>query len=105
MSPNTTDALGTDLCHGLLALGDCATRCHRRAKGTDQVTVREIQQQQEAVMPKEDLESYGGQWVALRDGYVVANDLDPVALRDNPEVSQGDTLIPVPAQGSELLLL
>jgi hypothetical protein len=69
------------------------------------VTVKEIQQQQEAVLPKEDLESYGGQWVALRDGYVVASDLDPVALRDNPEVSEDDTLIPVPAQGSELLLL
>ena len=56
-------------------------------------------------MPKEDLESYRGQWVALRDGHVVANDLDPVALRDNPEVSEDDTLMPVPAQGSELLLL
>ncbi len=69
------------------------------------MTIQEIQRQQEAVMPKEDLESYRGQWVALRDGYVVANDLDPVALRDNPEVSEDDTLIPVPAQGSELLLL
>jgi hypothetical protein len=69
------------------------------------VTVKEIQQQQEAVLPKEDLGSYGDQWVALRDGHVVASDLDPVALRDNPDVSEGDTLIPVPANGGELLLL
>jgi hypothetical protein len=69
------------------------------------VTVEEIRQQQEAVLPREDLESYRGQWVALRDGYVVASDLDPVALRDNPEVSRDDTLMPVPAEGSELLLL
>jgi hypothetical protein len=69
------------------------------------MTVKEIQRQQEAVMPKEDLEAYAGQWIALRDGHVVASDLDPVALRDNPDVSEDDTLIPVPAQGSELLLL
>jgi hypothetical protein len=69
------------------------------------VTVKEIQKKQRDVMPKEDLEPYAGQWVALRNGYVIASDLDPVALRDKPEVAETDTLTPVPVHGSELLLL
>jgi hypothetical protein len=69
------------------------------------MVIQEIQREQQAMMPKEDLTAYAGQWVALRGGRVVASDLDPVALRDNPAVSEGDTLILVPAQGSDLLIL
>jgi hypothetical protein len=69
------------------------------------MVVEEIQLEQQAMMPKEDLAPYAGQWVALREGRVVANDLDAVALRDSRAVSGDDTLILVPAQGSELLIL
>jgi len=69
------------------------------------MAVQEIQREQQAMMPKEDLVPYAGQWVALRDGRVVASDLDGVALRGNPAVSEADTLILVPAQDSDLLIL
>jgi len=69
------------------------------------MAVQVIQQEQQAMMPKEDLARYAGQWVALRDGHVVTSDLDAVALRDDPAVSDLDTLILVPAQGSDLLIL
>lgn len=69
------------------------------------MTVLEIQSQQQAIMPREDLKPYAGQWVALRDGQVVASDLDPLALRDNPSVTETDTLMPVPPPGSDLLIL
>jgi len=60
------------------------------------MTVHGIEREQEKSLPKEDLSSYAGQWVALRDGRVVASDLDPVALRDKPEVRNDDVLTPVP---------
>jgi hypothetical protein len=52
-----------------------------------------------------DLTPYAGQWVALRDGEVVASDLDAVALRYRPEVLPTDALLPVPDPGTDLLLL
>ena len=67
--------------------------------------VEEIQREQQGAMPQEDLSPYAGQWVALRDGRVVASDIDPVALRENPEVTETDALFPVPAAGTGLLLL
>ena len=44
----------------------------------------------------EDLTPYAGSWVAIRDGRVVASALDSVELRDHPDVSDGDLLMPVP---------
>jgi Family of unknown function (DUF5678) len=64
-----------------------------------------VLEHQQAIMPREDLKPYAGQWVALRDGHVVASDLDPVALRDRPDVQDTDTLMPVPPPGSDLLIL
>ena len=66
------------------------------------MTVAEIQQES---LPKQDLSPYAGQWVALRDGLVVASDLDPVALRDNPVVRASDTLLPVPPAGEGIYIL
>lgn len=67
--------------------------------------VEEIQRQQADAMPHDDLEPYAGQWVALRDGHVIASDLDSSALRHHPEVLETDTLMPVPRDKTALLVL
>ena len=64
-----------------------------------------LEEQQDALTPKEDLTQYAGQWVALRDGYVIANDLDPVALRDRDDVHEDDILIPVPTAEDGIFIL
>jgi hypothetical protein len=64
-----------------------------------------IQTAQRETIPHEDLSPYAGQWVALRDGHVVASDIDAVALRANPEVGEDDMLVPVPRDGSAILIL
>jgi hypothetical protein len=69
------------------------------------LTVEELVRAQQNVLPKEDLTPYAGQWVALRNGRVVAHDIDAVALRANPDVSEDDVLLPVPTGGSDLLIL
>ena len=66
------------------------------------MTVAEHQQQ---LAPKEDLAPYAGQWVALRDGYVVASALDAVTLRQNPEVRDDDVLVPVRRHGTGINVL
>jgi hypothetical protein len=53
----------------------------------------------------EDLTKYAGSWVAIRDGKVIASALDPVELRDKPEVKQEDVLLPVPDTGASTFLL
>jgi hypothetical protein len=53
----------------------------------------------------EDLTKYAGSWVAIRNGKVVASALDSVELRDKPEVSEDDFLMPVPDAGSATFLL
>jgi hypothetical protein len=59
------------------------------------MTVRDIQQQQKALMPKEDLARYAGQWVALRKGKVIASDIDAEQLKEHAEVRDDDVLVPV----------
>ncbi len=49
----------------------------------------------ERELPPDDLEHYTGEWVALRDGVVVAHDPDPEHLRANPEVRETDDIFPV----------
>ncbi len=51
---------------------------------------------QEDLAIHEDLKPYAGNWVALRNGKVVASALDSVELRDKPEVLDDDVLMPVP---------
>jgi len=53
----------------------------------------------------EDLTKYAGSWVAIRDGRVVASALDSVGLRNKPEVSEDDFLMPVPDAGSAVFIL
>jgi hypothetical protein len=66
------------------------------------MTVQEIQRE---LAPKEDLTQYAGQWVALRDGFVVAHALDAVTLRENPDVSETDTIMPVSSHSSGVFVL
>jgi hypothetical protein len=68
------------------------------------VTVRDFEQRQQQVHPNEDLAPYAGQWVALREGHVVASDRSGVALRDHPDVRSGDVLMPVPPASSIFIL-
>lgn len=65
----------------------------------------DIQHQQHDAMPRDDLKPYAGEWVALREGHVIASDIDAVALRNNPEVQETDTLTPVPPDGAVVLML
>ena len=69
------------------------------------MAVIDIQHSQNEAMPREDLSQYAGQWVALRQGRVIASDIDAVALRNNPEVSRDDDILPVPADGNSILIL
>jgi hypothetical protein len=48
----------------------------------------------ERALPEDDLEHYTGQWVAMRDGTVVAHDADPGALQANPQCSRPMTCSP-----------
>jgi hypothetical protein len=64
------------------------------------MTVKEIRRQQAKNLPQEDLSPHAGKWVALRDGRVVAVDIDPVALRDQPGVRSTDVLTPVPTHSA-----
>ena len=63
----------------------CKAGAHR---DSCMASVIDIQRQQQESMPREDLRPYAGQWVALRDGHVVACDIDAVALRNNEAVSE-----------------
>jgi hypothetical protein len=42
-----------------------------------------------------DLSRYDGQWVAIRDGSVIANAADEAALRADPRVHQSDDVYPI----------
>jgi hypothetical protein len=46
-------------------------------------------------LPEDDLEHYGGQWVALRDGKLVAHAPDLEALQSHPAVLSTDDVFPV----------
>jgi hypothetical protein len=54
---------------------------------------------QDDTLPKEDLTPYEGLWVALRNGYVIAADLDPRQVREHPAVRVDDVLLAVPWGG------
>ncbi len=64
----------------------------------------DVTRAQQELQPQEDLSAYAGQWVALRDGLVVAAAPNPAALRENPEVHADDELVPVPEPGAEYFL-
>jgi hypothetical protein len=46
--------------------------------------------------PKEDLAPYVGRWVAIRDGKVIASDLNLSALQSQAQVKPSDVFMPVP---------
>ncbi|MDQ1426297.1 MAG: hypothetical protein QOD72_3795 [Acidimicrobiaceae bacterium] len=53
----------------------------------------------------EDLSSFRGSWVALRNGRVIASAIDALELRNNPDVRSDDWLILVPTDEGGALLL
>lgn len=61
-----------------------------------------VAERQKQLVPKQDLASYAGLWVALRDGYVIASALDAVTLRSQPEVDDDAVLIPVRRHGADI---
>lgn len=68
------------------------------------MSVVDIEREQEAAMPRDDLSPYAGQWVALRDGHVVTAAIDPVTLQHDPAVRDTDDLLPVPIDGTAILI-
>jgi hypothetical protein len=56
----------------------------------------EVRQGQAELKVEDDLSPYRGKWVALRDGHVVAGDLNPILLRARPEVRDSDVFVPIP---------
>jgi hypothetical protein len=59
------------------------------------MSVQEVEQAQRALSPQDDLAPYAGQWVALRNGHVVASGIDPESLREDPAVEPDDVIVPV----------
>jgi Family of unknown function (DUF5678) len=65
----------------------------------DRVEVGQLSGAEEAQrnsMPNEDLSSLAGQWVALRDGHVVAYARTLASLRRRDDVRVDDVLVAVP---------
>jgi hypothetical protein len=71
-------------------------------KGNMGTAIQQVEQHD--LDPREDLSQHAGQWVALRDGLVVASALDPVTLRDDPDVQATDVLMAVPSAGSGIFV-
>jgi hypothetical protein len=65
----------------------------------------EFERAQDATLPKQSLVAFEGLWVALRGGYVVAADLDPIRLREHDAVCDDDVLLAVPPDGDGALIL
>lgn len=57
--------------------------------------VQDLDKAQQKLEPKDDLAPYAGQWVALRDGKVIAHDIDPIRLREQDGVTEEDVILPV----------
>jgi hypothetical protein len=55
---------------------------------------------EETELPEDDLEHYDGRWVAMRDGKVIAHDVDAESLLANPAVRETDDMFPVGAPPS-----
>jgi hypothetical protein len=51
------------------------------------------------------LSPYKGSWVAIRDGKVVADALDPIELREKSDVREDDFFVLVPSDLDTALLL
>jgi hypothetical protein len=69
------------------------------------MSTSELDRKQAEILPKEDLTPYAGRWVALRDGHVVASDVDAVSLRNRPEVTEDDVIAPVPDAQAGIFIL
>lgn len=69
------------------------------------MAVDELAREQGKALSHDDLSAYRGQWVALRDGRVIASDFDAATLRDKFEVESTDELTPVPLDGDGIYIL
>jgi hypothetical protein len=54
-----------------------------------------VEEEDESRLPEDDLEHYTGQWVAMRDGKVIAHEADAESLQANPAVLPTDDVFPV----------
>jgi Family of unknown function (DUF5678) len=64
-----------------------------------------LDQDQSLISEDVDLEPYRGRWVAVRDGRIVASDVDTAALRVDPAVESTDAIVLVPTKEEGLFLL
>lgn len=55
----------------------------------------ELERSQQELAIEDDLAPYAGQWVAIRDGHVVAHDVDPARLEEHPAVEPTDLIVAV----------
>lgn len=71
------------------------------------VTIDEekFRQAQQALEPREDLAPYAGQWVVLREGKVIASDLDLQPLLDREDARDDDVIIPVANHQGQYLVV
>lgn len=53
----------------------------------------------------DDLSPYRGMWIAVRDGHVIASDIDPSRLLAQSLVTEDDWLVPVPSESNGTYLL
>jgi hypothetical protein len=52
-------------------------------------------EQNESSLPEHDLEHFTGEWVAMRDGRVVAHHPDPEVLKAHASVAESDDVFPI----------
>jgi hypothetical protein len=60
---------------------------------------------QDRPLSVDDLTPYKGEWVALRDGHVVAHGDSPEILRKSDSVKESDALLLVPDHSSSAVFL
>lgn len=72
-----------------------ATRIQRQA----------VAQRQQRAFPEGDVSRYAGQWIAVRDGEVVASGPDIGSVRSDPAVREGDAFASIPSDPSATFLL
>jgi hypothetical protein len=67
----------------------------RDAELREEQGATEGREDEESSLPEGDLQHYDGQWVAVRDGRVVAAAVDEETLRADPAVQEGDDVYPI----------
>jgi hypothetical protein len=61
----------------------------------DELETGVMVEEEQTALPEDDLEHYDGQWVAMRNGKVIAHAVDAEELQANPAVLTTDDVFPV----------